>query len=419
MVTDLTNTYNQIIVIGNGFDLACGLPSNYSSFFNSIISKSDSNTTDYVNISKNSINIWELIFIYATHHPVTYSKSSDNIPWQDVEEVIKRCVSLNSDDDYTPCTPMISYHAMENTDQIFSNPITQAIALQLCNRYPSLLDDVKKDAQRLGFLRGDGITIDNQYWARNNNRIALTYIQELYQFEIKFKDYLSPHAAKTEYLKAANELYLNISNYCETKIETETADVVLSFNYTTPLLELIDKGDEEIDKTLWAEKNIHGTLSTPTTKELPSPIIFGIDGFTPEGMRDGDVYQIFSKSYRQLNLKQQKLPTTMTNPLRTIFDPLQIPDSIRCIKIFGHSFGDADYSYYKTIFNSVDIFNSNIIIYILYKKDHEPDTSSIYKLLNRYSDEVHNSSNVNSASRTDLLQQLLMEDRIRLREISN
>lgn len=103
----------------------------------------------------------------------------------------------------------------------------------------------------------------------------------------------------------------------------------------------------------------------------------------------------------------------------TIFDSLQKPNSIRCIKIFGHSFGNADYSYYKNIFNSVDILNSNIILYILYTKDHEPDVSSIYKLLNRYSDEVFQSRIANSAPRVDLLQKLLLEDRIRLREISN
>lgn len=306
MITNFSKTYDQIIVVGNGFDLACDLPSRYSDFFSDTMEdyKIDPGTEDYVSICNESMNIWLLIFIYATHHPITDGKSPKNVPWQDVEEVIKRCVSSYDEGDYNLCQPRTSYTAMAKPDDVFLGPITEAIAKQLQMSYPSLLDDVQNDARQLDLLE-EGNEIDPPYWLRGDNRIALAYIQELYKFEIMFKDYLSPHATKTEYLKAAKDLYLSISNYCENGNSKKTRDVVLSFNYTTPLLEPINIADKEIARRLWVEKNIHGTLSTPTTTEQPSPIIFGIDGFTPDGMRDGNVYQIFSKSYRQLYLKQK------------------------------------------------------------------------------------------------------------------
>lgn len=165
-------------------------------------------------------------------------------------------------------------------------------------------------------------------------------------------------------------------------------------------------------------KNIHGTLDTPAS-DRESPIIFGIDGFQSNGERDENINQIFSKSYRKLNLKEQPLPSYMDNPRRTLFYPISSNAEIHCIKIFGHSLGEADYSYFREIFDSVNLIHGKTVLYILYTEGHKPNPTAIYRLLDRYSDEVHQNRTVKSATRIDLLQKLLMEDRIRLREIAS
>ena len=107
----------------------------------------------------------------------------------------------------------------------------------------------------------------------------------------------------------------------------------------------------------------------------------------------------------------------MDNPRRTLFDPIFSNAEIHCVKIYGHSFGEADYSYFREIFNSVNLIHGKTVLYILYTDGHKPDPTAIYRLLDRYSDEVYRNGTVKSATRIDLLQKLLMEDRIRLRKI--
>lgn len=453
MGSQFDNTFNQIIIIGNGFDLACGLHSSYDDFFEFIFNNEDYSDFDYVNLSKKFNNIWELIFIYAKQHPITTSGLNfyfqwhdvDNVfrssadddtklqeaantlsrytnaacPWQDVENIIQRCVS-STDEHFAECNPETIYFAMKFPEKYSDDSISLAIAQLLTTRYRFDLDNIASDAKSLDLQQGNGVK--SSYWTREENLIALAYLIELHEFEKIFVKYLNNQITQLpKYLQNARNLYFNISNYSDMETgSTDKKDCILSFNYTTPLLEIIkqDDDDKELENRLWVQKNVHGTLTTPVT-DLESPIIFGIDGFDADGKRNPKVNQIFSKSYRQLNLEKQWLPDNMNNPRRTIIDPIHFNTKINCIKIYGHSLGEADYSYFKTIFDSVNLVNGNTVLYILYAKGHKPDSMAIYRLLDRYSDEVYRNRMTGSATRIDILQKLLVEDRIRLREIAN
>lgn len=298
------------------------------------------------------------------------------------------------------------------------------IAKHLMTIYTSLFDEVKADAQQLGCAEYDNTgkeisDIRSKYWLHDNNPIACKYLEELYKFENEFKDYLNSEIAEyTNYRNNARALYFSISDLFDIYPYGNNSinDFILSFNYTTPLLDLIKQGDTILAERLWVQKNVHGTLDT-TAPNQESPIIFGIDGFQSNGERDESVNQIFSKSYRKLNIEEQPLPAKMSNPRRTLFYPISSNAQIHCIKIFGHSLGEADYSYFREIFDSVNLIHGKTVLYILYTEGHKPNPMAIYRLLDRYSDEVYWNGTVESATRIDLLQKLLMEDRIRLRKI--
>lgn len=90
----LDKTFNQLIIIGNGFDLACGLESSYQAFFkNRFADLQLNNYSDYENFASDSTkiphkNVWDLIFLFEKNHSL--SRWGEIVEWQDVEKVISR-----------------------------------------------------------------------------------------------------------------------------------------------------------------------------------------------------------------------------------------------------------------------------------------------------------------------------------------
>lgn len=443
MVSQFDKTFNQIIVIGNGFDLACGLNSGYDDFFNSLFTDNPDAKNNVIahdgKIINNPVNIWDIIFFYAKNEFKNKGRDPKNTQWQDVEKIIKQCVSEKGIPYYQPFHPDVIFSRMKYLEDHKYSTVSDDddISLEIANKLMmdkhDLFNNVKEDASKLRCFYSDDSTgtwgIGSEYWSYNSNAVARAYLEELYSFENEFKGYLQEeiHSKYSSYTKNAKNLYLNISNLCDTYPDgkdngkdngKDKRDFLLSFNYTTPLLDLIKKDDKELADRLWVQKNIHGTVDTHTP-DHESSIIFGIDGFNSKGERDNNINQMFSKSYRKLNLEEQPLPAEMDNPRRTLFYPISSNAEIHCIKIFGHSFGEADYSYFREIFDSVNLIHGKTVLYILYTEGHKPNPTAIYRLLDRYSDEIYHNGAVKSTTRIDLLQKLLMEDRIRLREIAS
>lgn len=184
--------------------------------------------------------------------------------------------------------------------------------------------------------------------------------------------------------------------------------LVVSFNYTTPLLESVD---DEVMSSLYIEQNVHGTLpnSVPQRDLLgnlnpPINIIFGIDGYeAPKGNR----VQRFTKTARKLSLPRQELPNRMRG--RRMFDPLYEGESIQAVKVYGHSLGEADYSYFHALFDQIDLYESDTVLYFLYSTGHKTSPEAVGDLLNRYGESLRP-----KAHGKNLLHKLMMEDRIRI-----
>lgn len=90
----MDKTFNQLIIIGNGFDLACGLESSYQAFFDNRFGDLEfNNYSDYEKIADDSTkiphkNVWDLIFLFEKSH--SSSRLGEIVEWQDVEKVISR-----------------------------------------------------------------------------------------------------------------------------------------------------------------------------------------------------------------------------------------------------------------------------------------------------------------------------------------
>ncbi len=201
---------------------------------------------------------------------------------------------------------------------------------------------------------------------------------ELKLFESEFKKYMDRQIEKTpDYFTKAGKLLLKL---CDSKSHQD----VMSFNYTSPLLKDEVKG--------WGGNglnfhNIHGTLADDN-------IIFGINVSVKGNVFDGK--SVHEKTISHFN---NEFIGKFTKTYRSLFLPNKTPfysDKTQKIKFFGHSLGDADFTYFKVIFDSIDLFNNPVFLEFYYS-DYDEKTeeelrleqvNAVVKLFQRYEDSI-------------------------------
>lgn len=186
----------------------------------------------------------------------------------------------------------------------------------------------------------------------------------------------------------------------------EKGTSILDFNYTNPLDKREDESEQDENKPLVF--NVHG-------KVVDRNIIFGIDGtgvdthipFYREIVK-------FTKTYRLMKLSSDPHPQ-LVQPYVAGTD-LHGPEYI---KFFGHSLGEADYSYFQAIFDEVDLYESqtHLIFYYNAKRRNDANGSGksadeemfekVNHLISRYGETLENKDHGKN-----LLHKLLLEGRL-------
>lgn len=382
---------NEIVVLGNGFDLASGLKSSYSDFMETrinVVKKnylvdfysatknitgfsstkylmglrfSDSVVQDYyqkVQFKENEeikdLTFWD-VYLFYKHH---YTDNDDEILWYDIESDINTFIIDGFPNNYKTLQKNVSIYFLNES----LNPHSDRIPMVCSVLISYLREEDYSDKTTLDFL-----------------------FDELRRFEGAFKKYIQNEAENANYDSNA----INIANKI---IKSKNSSIyVLNFNYTTPFV-----NQDEIIKV----RNIHGK----TTNE----IIFGIDtkNITPKK----EQYK-FTKTYRLL--------TKNNNDHKDEF-PLPDPNYLNRINFFGHSLSKADYSYFQSIFDYYNLYSSNVELvfacrpYGAYSPDdmqrHQADL--VTKLLHDYSETLPN-----KAHGENLIHKLLVEKRLSIKVI--
>lgn len=411
----------QLIVLGNGFDIACGLKSSYSDFFlrrfnellgtqcksfkemaeplerkrnyiiqciertkNSINFSPDENIDcDYfkVNSSKWSekadLNRWDVFFLFAESW---VGKDVSLYEWQDVESIIYEVISIALDYEHKS---KISYK-----DEV----------------------DIIGSSQR-----GDKAfakLVYNISYVDHNKRseISAELFSELKKFETIFSRYIANqfdmNDCNSEYIRSAVNLYEGISRYSKNKEITENDQIdVLSFNYSLDdgFIKTIDKALDDARLKSWS--NIHGIAHYNATPYYPSPI-FGIDNHDIISQENQDDYRIlFTKPCRVIDEGINEIRYSRGYVAKDL------------ISIYGHSLGRADYSYFETIFDENNLYSSNCKIEYYYypgkngfekvMKRQEAITK-LYNLLTDYG------RTLSAAHGANIINRLNLENRIRV-----
>lgn len=307
------------VVLGNGFDLHCGLHTTYYDFYLYNFKKyhhieklfksyqeEEKFELDFSDPKIQNINTWDVFF--ALNNKIDFEGKK----WCDIEKLI--------------------YSSLVPFDKDTSKLDVIAIALISNINWNNIHSLIFSDRLGLNHLDRFVVKFIKARSKYKNNDLHNFYnflLEELKEFEISFGKFIYKQVHDT-YLENCNgcKTYLN-RDYIEDAIYTlgvlcneENIVAVDSFNYSV------------IEKTPIQEMyhNINGSYLNP---------IFGVDTkFLP-----GEPRYIFTKTLRRIDFDM-------------IDDSVDSKVDFENVIIFGHSLNDADYSYFFPMFDKLDLLNS-------------------------------------------------------------
>ncbi len=416
----------QLLILGNGFDLHCGLKSGYKDFFRGAILDTIGRPFGLQKMKVGVSGFWEeLLFEYYKLY------GDEDYDWCDIENIIKETLMrvIFVDKDSSVC--------------IWKNAYDDVIGRRhQINKIENYQDPISKYLYQYCFqffqTHKMKIHSDDQ-----NGKLELltTYLlQELHAFEKRFCKYIrdsiiNPQNNKeinTKYIVNAMNLLANLTGFTNRKytdiddiIESQEvsywendstslrqqawkeehilsqeffnlqATHILSFNYTA-LFDILSVASPCV------YSNVHGKLCMENcTKECAaSNIIFGIDDSVIQSNAENAELHIFSKTYRKM--LHEGSPTKI----------LPSKDNSVEVKFYGHSLSAADYSYFQSIFDYYNLYgNDRVSLTFYYSKGFE-QTDEIYQLVNTYGETLSNRE-----QGKNLIHKLLLENRLKIVEI--
>lgn len=400
----------QLLIIGNGFDLACGLKSSYKDFFENYF-KSISST--------NSKMYWELYFQNMSY----YNSDKDDYSWTDIEtqifiqlqnvefliennllkyeyyindDVLKEQINIILTESNKNTTLDSLMHTFYLVYSIFEISILNN-SLKLNNVLTKIKNDLLKlEVHFTKYLKNEiqnanskiesktevasNIFPENNYFIKS--RILLLTLL-LFYTDINTTTYIAQNLEDLQnksYSMSLIDYLLDIQYLSNSSV---IKSYVLSFNYTQPY-------------QVSNQRNIHGNL-------IDMNIIFGIDYDKVNTFFSNQPTQ-FTKSYRIL---ENKLNSDMV-----------IPSDIDKILFYGHGLGEADYSYFQAIFDTVDLYHSNTQLVFFWNNFNEEDQYKIQVERVTNLIEKYGQTFANKDHGRNLFTKLLLENRIIFEQIN-
>lgn len=406
----------QLLILGNGFDLHCGLKSSYDNFFKSAIVDKQGGHFGIKQLKAGVSGFWEnlLLEYYKVYGDKNYN-------WCYIESIIQNTILDIRQELWSP----IQCGYNNNQDPVMyyrgANPI-DIYVLRYCGWFLQNNIDAGKGCS------------EEQVRQLLLNRL----LQELYCLEKRFCEYLRDNiidkqgrGLNTAYVLNAVNLLAKLTNFTnktfdnfdllttqeekevivyQTEYQTNThwkkVNVlnkeflklknvhILSFNYTALFDILL------VDAPCFYN-NVHGKLCNKKCEGCNSSnIIFGIDDSIIQSQAENSELRLFSKTYRKM---LDATPPTKILPANNI--PVTI-------KFYGHSLSKADYSYFQSIFDYYNLYgNNNVDLVFNYSKGYE-QTDAIYALISAYGKTLNNSD-----QGKNLIHKLLLENRLKIQEV--
>lgn len=342
------NLKNVKVILGNGFDLHCGLYTKYSDYYCQNYRKfvfiqkqykeyinNDNYELDFNDEKISRLNIWDIFFaLNSSNNPYECKQR-----WCDIESLMK---------DSFVDTKNVS------TEEFFKHTFydSSSINWPMVKRIVERRETNERDSQ--GFI-SEFVLFKMESFKRTNNSFYDLLLSELKEFEKSFGQFIywQLHYGKVEERQFGvlnlNTLYIERAKYVLNCLCDLSSAKIDSFNYSY----IHDK--ELMKKTNY----INGYFESP---------IFGIDTcFEP----DDDKF-IFTKTCRRMDDEIND----SDHLAKEEFDN---------VVIFGHSLNEADYSYFFPLFDKLELLDSTangvlVFAYFIYDKENESQIKANLRL---------------------------------------
>lgn len=300
---DFRPNWHQLIIVGNGFDLECGLPSGFRDYINArnkVIKECESDET-----LSYTLTIWDAILA-----------GMPNANWCDIEGAISNWMApdgvepLSEGTLFAKCLNILINY---NPTVYDPNNVEEVVAPQLYRRFPN-------------------------YWGSwTSSRLLDITMKDLHILEEEFAKYLQGAVSRSDdYKDRASKLMIELMIYERPREEEyDIQESILSFNYTRAVKHFRSK-EHRINYV-----NVHGRLG--------GEIVFGIDG---SRIMSNELVVPFTKTYRVMALNPPDIEKIVDVPTNASI----YGHGTRVIKFYGHSLGKADYSYFQAIFDAVNLY---------------------------------------------------------------
>lgn len=398
-----TPTTTQLLILGNGFDMHCGLNSSYKDFFRSSILDTIGEPFGLKQLQSGVSGFWEALLL-------EYYKfnDKDDYNWCDIETIIKD-------------TLIDIYFGKNNIDKNINKGIYRKATRYLSGFTAGVrLDELDLIEKFLLDYCVKFITL-NSGSVETPKLLVEHLLQQLYNLEKRFCKYLkdqiiTPTLNENYIIKAVNLLAeltcfacynfdklddlvtVNKRKYLTDVFDNLSNVFILNFNYTA-LFDIL-----EVESPCYYN-NVHGKLCAHRCLQNcnASNIIFGIDDNLIQTYGASSELRLFSKTYRTM-LNADKYSTIL---------PPNGNNQI-AIKFYGHSLSEADYSYFQSIFDYYDLYKNNKVSLTFYYSKGFENYDAVYRLINIYGKSLENKE-----QGKNLIHKLLLENRLHVQEVKD
>ena len=333
-ISFIFNLNNNLLIIGNGFDLEHDLKTHYTDFFDTINNNVSSKNEIILNNNKYLIKDNNLLLYLIKEYKQNKLQGNN---WIDIETELKKIISLIEEININNFIDNMSYYSGDEYTTIKKIQSKSSYYFKNC-LFPFI--------------------IGNNYYK---------YINEHYNISIKIleKDLNELTNMLRDYL-----LEQDISNLTKTK---DISDIdykithVLSFNYTDTFRKIYsDIDDDKIDF-------IHGSLNK-------NNLVLGINETLTEDTANKIVDTVYFKKYFQRIYKKTDYKYV------SWLDPTDYKNyaDFDTVYIHGHSLDESDKEILEKIINSVlKKYTSTVKIFYYDEKHYRQEVTNLIKILGK------------------------------------